>query len=527
MKKMFALIVCMTVCGAAVFAQQLTVAVSPFDVRSGFTNDEAEVIYELFTTDLVSTGKVTVVDRNSFDKVMAEMNFQDTDWSDSDKVARLGKALNAKSIIRGQLMKLGDQMVITVNIIDIKTALILSSARAQFKEINDIFSRMTTLANTVVGKVPDTSAGFDTHKLRMAVSPFDVRSGFSHEDAEVIYEIFTTDLVSTGRVNVVARNSFDKIMAEMEFQNTDWSDSDKVARLSGALNANSIIRGQLMQLGDQLVITVNIIDIKTAQILSSSRTQFKEVNDIFNQMTPLVNTVVGKVPNPYAGFDVRNNTVVKYTGPGGSVTIPAGITAIGEEAFRGNTGLTSVSIPSSVKSIGSYAFYLCTSLTSVSIPDGVTSIGAWAFNGCSSLRSVSIPSSVKSIGANAFQACPRLSSVSISNGVTSIGSYAFNECTDLTSISIPSSITSFGNGVFQGCTRLSSVSISNGVTSIGGGAFWGCTSLRSVSIPSSVTSIESGAFRGCTSLTSIELSRRTKIGMAAFQNVPGSLRYRD
>ena len=74
-----------------------------------------------------------------------------------------------------------------------------------------------------------------------------------------------------------------------------------------------------------------------------------------------------------------------------SVTIPDGVTSIGDRAFYDCTGLTSVTIPDSVTSIGNSAFYNCRGLTSVTIPDGVTSIGSSAFSGCSGLESITIP----------------------------------------------------------------------------------------------------------------------------------------
>lgn len=91
-----------------------------------------------------------------------------------------------------------------------------------------------------------------------------------------------------------------------------------------------------------------------------------------------------------------------------------------------------VTIPYGVTSIGNYAFGNCIFLTSVVIPSGVKSIGDWAFRYCQSLRSVVIPSGVKSIGKNAFCGCSSLTSVVIPSGVENIGDWAFSDCPSLT-----------------------------------------------------------------------------------------------
>ena len=65
-----------------------------------------------------------------------------------------------------------------------------------------------------------------------------------------------------------------------------------------------------------------------------------------------------------------------------SFTIPNSVTAIGDVAFYGCSGLTSVVIPDSVTMIDSYAFYRCDSLASVTIGNRVTSIGDYAFAHC-------------------------------------------------------------------------------------------------------------------------------------------------
>ena len=186
-----------------------------------------------------------------------------------------------------------------------------------------------------------------------------------------------------------------------------------------------------------------------------------------------------------------------------TVTIENGVTRIGNDAFRGCTGLTSVTIGDSVTSIGEYAFSSCSSLTSVTIGDSVTSIGNLAFSYCTSLASVTIPDSVKSIGGGAFRSCENLTSVTIGDSVTNIGYEAFYLCTTLEDVTIGDSVTSIDISAFYGCSSLTNVIIGDSVTSIGSDAFYRCTSLASVTIGSGVTRIDSRAFSQCYELSDI------------------------
>ena len=220
-----------------------------------------------------------------------------------------------------------------------------------------------------------------------------------------------------------------------------------------------------------------------------------------------------------------------------SITIPDSVTYIGEDVFCRCIRLTSITIPNSVTSIGSVAFSTCIGLTTITIPDSVTSIGAAAFYGCSSLTSITVhvnnpsysslngilynkektdiicvppgikgkftvPNNITTIGSNAFITCTGLTSIAIPNSVISIGDGAFRDCTGLISIKIPDSVTSIGDQAFRGCTSLTSITIPNSVTSIGYEAFRGCTSLTSITIPDSVTSIEGGSFGAFSGWTS-------------------------
>ena len=250
--------------------------------------------------------------------------------------------------------------------------------------------------------------------------------------------------------------------------------------------------------------------------------------------------------SPY-GFTVNAGetlAITSYTGPGGTVSIPASliglpVTGIADDAFLGDASLTNVIIPGSVTNIGEEAFGFCSSLASVTIPGSVTSIGDYAFWNCGSLTNATMAGGVASIGADAFSKCG-LTSVTIPASVTNLGSLAFAYCSGLAGANIPGGVTRIGDAPFLGCAGLALMTVdshnlfyssTNGVlfdatqstliefpgglggsytipgtvTNIGADAFYACAGLTGITIPGSVTCIGNEAFGFCTSLAGVRI----------------------
>jgi len=134
------------------WAQQRTVAVSLFEARGALSQDVADVVTELVMTELVADKTVRVVARNSFDAIIAEMKFQATDWTDSNMVVKLGKALGADSLIRGTAMSMdkGGPIIITSNILDMNTSQILYTSRLQVNNTVEIFEKIPDFVKGLV-----------------------------------------------------------------------------------------------------------------------------------------------------------------------------------------------------------------------------------------------------------------------------------------------------------------------------------------------------------------------------------------
>jgi len=94
--------------------QKKRVAVFDFDnagVQGGFTLPFAETsapnlgkaAADLLITKLVQEGKVSVIERNAIDKLLAEQNFSNTNRTDPVTAAKLGRVLGVDAIILGTI----------------------------------------------------------------------------------------------------------------------------------------------------------------------------------------------------------------------------------------------------------------------------------------------------------------------------------------------------------------------------------------------------------------------------------------
>ncbi len=132
-------------------------------------------------------------------------------------------------------------------------------------------------------------------------------------------------------------------------------------------------------------------------------------------------------------FPTLNGILYAYNGKGGNVVVPSGVTKIAcsfEENFAKRSNITSITIP-----------------------EGVTEIGNSVFSDCGSLKSITLPSTLKKLGGSAFWGCKSLEKVVLPEGLTTLESDTFWGCTSLKEVTIPASVTTVGCRVFVEDTK--------------------------------------------------------------------------
>ena len=203
-------------------------------------------------------------------------------------------------------------------------------------------------------------------------------------------------------------------------------------------------------------------------------------------------------------FVIESGVLVSYSGAGGDVTVPDGVTIIGEGAFKGCATLTSLTLPNGVIEIGKGVFEDCTSLARISLCDALRVIGPRAFRNCAALRAIDLPERLEVIGEFAFEGCKRLEEIVLPDKLRQLGGviepgdqHIFKDCTALKRAVLPEGMTELGASMFAGCTALEELVLPSTLTSIASGALSGCTALKSLTLPSNLAKIAGDALANC------------------------------
>ena len=214
-------------------------------------------------------------------------------------------------------------------------------------------------------------------------------------------------------------------------------------------------------------------------------------------------------------FDKNQTTLIDFpVGLGGSYAVPAGVTAIGPDAFFLCVNLTSVTMPPSVTTLDDQAFGDCSGLTSITLGAGVNQISTSAFGACTQLTAINVnPTNLffSSIGGVVYDKSQAtlvrlppgyLGSYTTPGSVTSVAPYAAEDCA-LSALTLTAGVTNIGDIAFQGCGNLTSVTILSPLVSMGIVAFGQCSKLTTVVFHGTVGSFGVNGFVYSSGLTGV------------------------
>ena len=163
-----------------------------------------------------------------------------------------------------------------------------------------------------------------------------------------------------------------------------------------------------------------------------------------------------------------------------------------------------LSLPEGLTYVGDKAFFDCMNLLSIKLPSTVTAVGEAAFCQCSSVTMLSLNEGLTTIGRSAFEQCEGLYDLRLPESVTTLGNHAFYRCSGLRYVQVPSGVTNMGIGVFAYCESLLRADIYAQLDTLPGWTFYGCEQINQISLPGTMKHSAENAFERCENLLVVD-----------------------
>ena len=134
---------------------KMTVAVLYFDPK-GISPMESQALTDYFITEINRTGSAIITDRGDINNIFSEQDIEASGCIYDDCVTKIGALLNVEFIIKGSIVKLGENYVIDVKMFEVSQ----SMSPLAVTNLNE--------GNLVITKTLNKSTGLSTFTNKIA-----------------------------------------------------------------------------------------------------------------------------------------------------------------------------------------------------------------------------------------------------------------------------------------------------------------------------------------------------------------------
>jgi hypothetical protein len=109
---------------------------------------------------------------------------------------------------------------------------------------------------------------FAEEKSRVAVLDFAAKN-LSKDDADILADFFRSELIKTGKFEVLDRNHISKILDEQHFQSSGTTDAKNAVKIGKLINTQYVFVGAYSKLDSLFMLNIEMVNVKTGKIEKS------------------------------------------------------------------------------------------------------------------------------------------------------------------------------------------------------------------------------------------------------------------
>ena len=267
MKKIYEILICAAVSGAAIYPQSKpTVAILDFEGK-GVDKADVETLTERMRTEIGNTNAVRLIERKAVEKIMEEQGFQQTGCTTDECAAEVGQLLGVQFMVSGNIGRMGKKYTIDCKMFSVETGETVRAKNANFEgDISGLLLEMQIMAWEIAGleapnKLKLKRAGSETTRT-VAVLDFEGR-GITRQEAQTLTDRFSTALSSTKKVIMVERGTMNDVLEEQGFEAGECASDECAAEVGAMLGVEFMISGAIGKLGDTYTIDAKMFSVAT------------------------------------------------------------------------------------------------------------------------------------------------------------------------------------------------------------------------------------------------------------------------
>ncbi|MBI4979258.1 MAG: PEGA domain-containing protein [Spirochaetes bacterium] len=153
-------------------------------------------------------------------------------------------------------------------------------------------------------------------KLRVGVLDFNAKN-VTRMDASAASDIFRSEVVRSGKYDVIDRNNMDQILQEQAFQQTGCTETACAVKIGKMLNMEVMVYGTLMKVGTKMFLTVEMVSVESGKIMRSERETFTSIDKLEEAIRAVVGKLTGiEVVRAESKIERRDTTSIGTKGTG-------------------------------------------------------------------------------------------------------------------------------------------------------------------------------------------------------------------
>ncbi|HQO09603.1 MAG TPA: CsgG/HfaB family protein [Clostridiales bacterium] len=197
---------------------------------TGVSSEHAEIVTEIFRSKVITSSVFDVLERKNLENIMMENSLALSGLV--EKPAEIGKLLGAEYLITGSFMKMGNKLLVTVNLINAESGKIIGSSEMTIDNMDSVYDSLTVLTTDLI----KSSLGLNKFTFSTETEGLSVEFAANYLTDSAGDGVGFTFGISNGRGNFWSGYSTTWNFTSIKGNNNDFGSEKKIIGCFGAGN---------------------------------------------------------------------------------------------------------------------------------------------------------------------------------------------------------------------------------------------------------------------------------------------------